>query len=308
MNIVQSLDDLKHSSLVICLGNFDGLHLGHQQVILRVLQEARSRGSEPVCVTFDPHPLWVLRPEHDPLLLMSTGQRLHFLEHLGLQTTCVLPFNKALSQKTAYAFVKDILLAGPPVEAVIVGFNFYFGSGRKGTPEFLTTMLKENQSEAIILEPFRVEGEVVSSSRIRYLIQVGELDEAKVLLGRPVNIWGKVIPGSSRGTQLGYPTANLKTEQEILPPYGVYAVEVSWETLTYEGVMNLGYRPTFGDSKEVAFEVHLFDFSGNLYGQMLSVNVLFKLRNEHKFSSEEELKHQIDKDCSVAQQYFMRGR
>lgn len=293
---------------VICLGNFDGVHLGHQHVIQTMLRLAKEQSARSVLVTFDPHPGLVLNPAHKPFLLTSLGQRLELFREMGVDTCCVLPFSESFARLTANQFLDTVLWNGfSDIRAVVVGFNFHFGYQRQGTPQFLVDEGTKRGVNVCLVQPFKLSGQVVSSTEVRRYIQLGHLVAAQRLLGRFVTIWGEVIHGDGRGAGLGFPTANLKTSQEILPPLGVYVVKAHVKDESFWGVMNVGYRPTFVDANAptaAVFEVHLFDFSGCLYGCELSVDVHYKLRDECKFSSADELAAQIAVDCKEAKAWI----
>ncbi len=302
MKIVVSLQAIDAHSIVVGLGNFDGLHLGHQSVLKTVLSKAQDHQSAAVCVTFKPHPRQVLKPEQEPFLITSFDQKVAVLESLGFPYVCAIPFDATFSQLSHDAFVHNVLLSGPKVAAVVVGFNFQFGQRRQGTTKYLTQALMAKGIEVIVIDAFEINGQVVSSSHIRSVIQSGRIDQAAQYLGRPVNISGIVVQGSARGRRMGYPTANLDVSQEVLPPLGVYSVQVHYKQNIYNGVMNIGRRPTFDEDSHNIFEVHIFDFNEPIYNQLIDVDIVCKLRDEKKFASQEDLMIQIEKDCQLARE------
>ncbi len=288
----------------ITIGSFDGIHLGHKALLQRAKELANELKATPVVVTFDPHPRKVLFPESHFKLLTTIEEKLELIEKEGINHICLVPFTRVLAELSADLFVEKYLVDGLKVQAVVVGFNFRFGKGREGNIDVLKRLGRVFEFRAESLGPIKVNGLTVSSSTIRGLIEKGEVEKAGELLGHPYFFSGEVIKGKGRGVKLGFPTANLKVpEEKLLPPPGVYGVKAMVKGQKFFGAMNIGRNPTF-DEKELSVEVHLFDFSGNLYGEVLRVEVLKFVREEKKFASPEELRLQIKKDCEFLKNYF----
>ena len=284
-------------SPVVTLGNFDGLHLGHQQLIRETQKLAQELSGTPMVVTFEPHPRLVLYPQAGFKLLTTFEERLQLMAELGVAAVLVLPFTRRLAQLPAEEFVEEYLLDGLRIKGLVVGFNYRFGRARAGDVELLQTLGEKYQFQTRVLPPYLLEGQVVSSSLIRELLGQGRVKEAARFLGRFYRLSGQVIPGHQRGQDLGFPTANLKVpEEKLIPASGVYAVKVKWQRHSFSGVMNIGYKPTF-EERELSLEVHLLDFQGQLYGEELKVEFVEYLRPEKRFPSPAALKKQIELDC-----------
>jgi len=285
---------------VIVIGNFDGVHLGHQELLKTARHLADQKNGPALVVTFDPHPLEILRPPHLRLFDLK-DQQMQF-ERLGLDGVVYLNFNRDFSELTAAQFLDQILFPQFSPLAIVVGFNFRFGAGRLGTTELLKTWGAQNQVEIKVHEPvsFPQLG-TVSTSEVRKALAQGEVDRAANLLGRPYALAGIVVHGESRGRRIGFPTANLHLEKVVNPDWGVYATRTWVEGKAFDSVTHLGPLPTFGDQL-VRIETHLFNFAGDLYGQFVRVDFLKKIRGVQKFSSVEELRAQIQSDVQSAQQ------
>ncbi|RLA93488.1 MAG: riboflavin biosynthesis protein RibF [Deltaproteobacteria bacterium] len=292
-----SPDDFKRP--VLTLGSYDGLHLGHQEIIRRVLEEARKRGGEGVVFTFEPHPAKVLHPSDPFPLITPYGKKMKLLEEMGVQAVINYPFTLELASFSPERFVKEVLLERVNPEKVIVGYNFTFGSKKGGTAANLERMGRELGFEVEVVPPFKVGHQVVSSSRIRELIQRGAIPEANRLLGREFLIVGEVVPGKGRGRDLGFPTANIQTDQELLPPRGVYAAWAHLDRDRQAAVVNIGTRPTFGEG-EFTIEAYLPGYGGDLYGRELMLGLVQRLREERPFEGPGELSRQIAEDVKRA--------
>ncbi|QJA06359.1 bifunctional riboflavin kinase/FAD synthetase [Thermosulfurimonas marina] len=291
---------LKIPHPVATLGNFDGVHLGHQALIKETLHLAREMGGTPLAVTFEPHPRRILRPEDPPPLLTTFEERLELFEAYGLSRVLVIPFGPELASLPPEEFVEEYLVDGLGLKGLVVGFNYRFGHARRGDAALLKRLGEKWGFEVRVVPPQKIEGLMVSSSLIRELLLQGEVERAARLLGRPYRLKGRVVPGEARGRTLGFPTANLEPPPEkLLPARGVYAVRVQWAGKWWKAVMNLGQRPTFG-GRRLCLEVHLFDFQGDLYGETLTVEFMRFLRPERKFASPAELRAQILEDCRQA--------
>ena len=287
------------NSPAVTIGSYDGLHLGHQEIIKRVIERARSEGGDAVILTFEPHPVKFLHPDLQIPLITPTRKKMLLLERFGVDCTINLPFTKNLAHMSAEEFIRDIVLKRIAPHWVIVGFNFSFGKEGKGTAEGLTKIGKGLGIGVEIIPPYTVNGEIISSTRIRELIMTGNVAEANRMLGRNFIILGKVIHGHARGKNLGFPTANLEITSDLYPKKGVYAVTVTVNDKTYQGVMNIGTNPTFGD-EEFAVEVFLFNYEDDLYEKELRVAVVEKIRDEQTFPTPDALVQQIEKDVQKA--------
>ncbi|OAG28743.1 bifunctional riboflavin kinase/FAD synthetase [Thermodesulfatator autotrophicus] len=306
MKILRKEDlPLKVSYPVATIGNFDGVHLGHQALFRETVKRARAHQGHAIAVTFHPHPLQVLRPDKAIKLICSLEQKIKLIEKAGLDYLLLLEFNQALASLEPEEFVEDIFVKGLSIKELVVGYDYRFGKKRRGDTELLKILGQRYGFDVTVVPPQKVNGLVVSSSLIRELIAEGEVALAAKLLGRFYKICGQVIPGRGRGQKLlGFPTANLKLSKEkLLPKTGVYAVWVHLDGQKLPGVMNLGFNPTFGEGY-LSAEVHIFDFSGDLYGQNICISFVERLRDEKKFSSPEELAAQIKRDSEKARQIF----
>lgn len=290
---------------VAAIGIFDGLHRGHRYLLERMLAQARAFKAKSMAITFFPHPAHVLRPDVKLGYLMSLPHRLKLLEGLGVDICLVIHFDKKIAAIDPESFVRDMLVRRLGVRAIFVGRDFRFGRDRAGDITLLQG-LSSVYGYHMRAVPALMQGkEPISSTRLRRLVAAGDLIKTKQLLGRPFSVLGKVVRGRGRGKGLGYPTANVEYGSHIVPPLGVYAVRVFWKNKTLEGVANLGLRPSFKDKDpKIHLETHIFDFKQDLYGQVIEVFFIKKIRDEKKFSSPAELAAQITKDIVKARRYF----
>jgi len=290
------------------MGNFDGVHLGHQAIIKRAVDRAAALGGLSLALTFEPHPVRVLRPGPPLPLLTPFLLKVRFLEQSGVERVVCAKFTPAFAEQSPEDFVRKVLVDRLRVAEVCVGENFAFGKNRAGRPALLTTLGRAAGFAVHVQPPVVIDGQMVSSSTIRQRIEEGRVEEAGRLLGRSYLLLGEVVSGRGRGEQLGFPTANLRQADQLLPADGVYA---GWanlgETTQYQGAINVGTRPTFGEHERLV-EVHLLDYpgSGALYGQTLELAFLSRVRSERTFTSSGELKSQIAHD--VAQIKAALGR
>jgi riboflavin kinase/FMN adenylyltransferase len=309
MDIIHFPDDARPARWtqpVLALGNFDGVHRGHRKILDRVRRVATEHSATPVVMTFDPHPSRVVRPDKAPALLMTTAQKLHTLEDAGVQGAAIVRFTYELSQWDPETFVRTVLVDWLRVAEVWVGANFLFGHDRTGNFSMLRTLGARYGFKAEKIDPIRYKDFVVSSTRIRRLISEGRIDEAGALLGHEYWLDGRVEPGARRGAQIGFPTANLCTENELLPPLGVYATTATVGEIVYPSVTNVGVRPTVDNSGRVTVETHIFDFDKDLYGASIRIGFVQRLRDERAFASIDLLKAQIATDCLRARALFDR--
>ena len=287
------------------IGIFDGMHRGHQYLIKKMITAARRLKAQPIVITFFPHPAHVLKPDVKLGYLTSFEERLYLLNKLGVATCLVIRFDRSFARIQPQKFIKDILVKQWGVKAVFVGENFRFGKDRSGDIALLEKLALECGYEMHAVPSLKQGRQVINSTRIRQLIGAGQLNEASRLLGRPVSVGGVVIKGSERGRTLGYPTANVAYEADIIPPKGVYAVKVLLGTKLYPAIANLGTRPSFEKQiSKLHLEVHILDFSKDIYGKRLDVLFIKKIRNEKKFRNPQQLIQQIKKDEAYARKYF----
>ena len=290
---------------VLALGNFDGLHRGHLKIIERVRRGAAEHGGTPMAMTFDPHPPRVVRPDKAPPLLMTKAQRLDALHAAGIRCVAVVRFTHDLSMWDPETFVRTVLVEWLRVSEVWVGANFLFGHGRSGNFSVMRTLGQRFGFRADKIDPVRYKDFVVSSTRIRRLIAEARVDEAGALLGHPYYIDGDVVEGRKRGRELGFPTANLHTENELLPPFGVYATTATIDGAVRAGITNIGVRPTFGETA-VTVETHLLRFAGDVYGKRVRLGFVQRLRDERRFEDVDALRAQVEADCLRADRLFSR--
>jgi riboflavin kinase/FMN adenylyltransferase len=291
---------------VLALGNFDGLHRGHMKIIDRVRRRAGERGGAPAAMTFSPHPPRVVRPDKAPPLLMTEAQKTEALARSGMQGVAVVSFTPELSLLDPEAFVRTVLVDWLGVVEVWVGANFLFGHDRAGTFNVLRTLGVRYGFRAEKIDPVRYKDFVVSSTRIRRLVSEGRVDEAGALLGHHYFIDGTVIRGAARGRELGFPTANIQTANELVPPTGVYATTMTIDGVVHPAITNIGLRPTFGDVDHITIETHIFDMTRDLYDRVVRLSFVQRLREERAFPDVDALRAQIDADCRAARRLFGR--
>jgi len=290
---------------VLALGNFDGLHRGHLKIVERVRRGAAEHGGTPMAMTFDPHPSRVVRPDKAPPLLMTKAQRLEALEQAGIAAVAVVRFTHELSQWDPEMFVRTVLVEWLRVSEVWVGANFLFGHDRAGNFSTLRSLGQRYGFRADKIDPVRYKEFVVSSTRVRRLVAEGRMDEAGALLGHQYYIDGEVVHGKRRGHELGFPTANLDTKNELLPPNGVYATTTTIDRIVYPSITNVGVRPTFGDTTKTMIEAYLLGFDdADLYGRALRLGFVQRLRDERKFEDVDALRAQIEADRRRAERLF----
>jgi len=287
---------------VLTFGVFDGVHIAHQKVISCVVIRAKALGVEGVVVSFDPHPALPISGKSPPALT-STAQKIKLLESLGVSRVVMEDFSERLSRLLPEEFVKDVLLGKFHARAVVVGYDCAFGKDRAGDRWLLKELGEQYGFAVEIVEPYRLNGAIVSSTRIRAAILEGDLELAQKLLGRPYSLSGPVVQGKGIGRKIGYATANLRLEEQLLPSPGVYAVKARVNGHNFAGAMNMGKQPTFG-GKEFRAEVHLLDFEGILYGKNVEVFFIRKIRDEKTFNNSAELADQIKKDEAVVRAIF----
>jgi len=310
VKILYSIDELASlkGPIVLAAGTFDGLHLGHQALIRRAMDEAAACGGTAVVMTFDRHPASLLRPEKAPKLLSRNEQKIALLKGMDVSALLMLEFTHELASVPARDFITSLADSCSPLHAICVGSQWSFGRGGEGNVDLLKELGSVHEFEVIQIDPFEVGVAPISSTRIRTAITSGDLAQAAACLGRPFLLSGTVISGVGLGATIGFPTANLDMEGMQLPPDGVYAVRVTTEGLQLSGVCNIGMRPTVDmDSTKRTIEVHLFDVIQDFVGKELSMEFVKFLRSERKFNGLEELKEQIARDCESARILVSRG-
>jgi len=305
MELVKNIDQIEkpYKNAVITIGNFDGVHIGHQALFHEVIEKADSIGGTSIVMTFDPHPVRVLKQNgHLPLITMNE-QKVELIENSGIDVLICIQFNKDFAAISAKDFVEDLLLKCIGMKAIVVGKDYTFGKNREGNLDLLQTFANNLGFEVIVADWVQTSKGLpnrISSTRTRELVMAGEVDEAKKLLGRYYQIRGTVITGRNRGGKLlGFPTANITLHDELCPKNGVYAVTVDCMEKKYQGVANIGYSPTFDDGV-FSVEVHILDFNENIYGQKIRVNFVQRIRDEIKFSDIAELSDAIRNDIETA--------
>ncbi|MBI3046858.1 MAG: bifunctional riboflavin kinase/FAD synthetase [Acidobacteria bacterium] len=292
---------------VLALGNFDGLHRGHLKIIERVKRGAAEHGGVAMAMTFDPHPPRVVRPEKAPPLLMTVEQRLEAIDRAGIHSVAVVRFTPELSRWEPETFVRTVLVEWLRVAEVWVGANFLFGHGRSGNFTLLRTLGQRYGFCAEKIDPVRYKEFVVSSTRIRRLVAEGRVDEAGALLGHPYVLVGTIVEGRRRGRELGFPTANLQTANELIPPHGVYATTLEVDGVVHAAITNIGVNPTFGDGTATSIETHVLHYNGvELYGRRVQLGFVQRLRDERRFAEVDGLRAQIEADCRRAERLFSR--
>ena len=297
MQVLESMDRLEVFSpgTAVALGNFDGVHLGHREIFRTLKLRARELGVRSLVYTFEPHPLKILAPERAPLMLNTREEKERLIRASNVDLLLRIPFSVEVAQLEAEAFVRQILVEKLHVRALVVGYDFAFGHDRKGTGDFLVQEGRKYGFSVNILQPVGEDGVPYSSTRVRELLNSGQVEKVPALLGRHYTLGGQVIGGDKRGRLLGFPTANLRTEKEQLPAFGVYAVIVKRGDMEYKGLVNVGCRPTYGGGS-ATIEVFLLDFDGDLYTEDLRLYFVARLREERSFADSQSLIEAIRQD------------
>jgi riboflavin kinase/FMN adenylyltransferase len=293
--------DLRPS--VTALGVFDGIHLAHAKVLQTAVERARALGIAAVVCTFDPNPAAVLRPGEAPAPIATLDENMARIESIGPDATLVIPFTLEFSKMEAEAFVDDVLVKTLGVREVVVGFNHTFGRGARGTAALLKELGDRRGFATHVLPPLQVNGQTVSSSAIRDSLRDGDVERARDFLGHPYQVSGTVARGAGRGRTLGFPTANLRPDRPLILAAGVYAARVRWNDTRGDAVVNVGYRPTFGEN-QYWIEAYVFDFSGDLYDCRLTIEFLSRIRPEMKFAGVEALRRQVAEDMDAARRWL----
>lgn len=307
MKIIQGIQNIQESITypVLAIGNFDGVHLGHQAIFKKVVDRAEEVEGTGIVFTFDPHPRKILLPEKSALLLSTFEQKLEFIEKTGIDIVICADFTPDFAAQTPQEFTKKILVEKINVKEVFAGHDFNFGKGREGTIGYFQQLGKEFGFKVEVLNPVKINGGIVSSSFIRDLIANGQVSKAARYLGRPYSLEGKVVGGCKVGSAIGFPTANIDIHDNLIPHTGVYAVQIVIQKKTFKGVANIGYNPTFKRNR-LSIEVHIFNFAENLYNETVRISFIDKIRDETSFPSPDELKMQIQKDIALAKEIIAK--
>jgi riboflavin kinase / FMN adenylyltransferase len=303
VNIIRQAREFSFEPRKVCLaiGMFDGVHLGHQQVLRHAILDASQHGAYSVAVTFDRHPKSVVAPERTPPLIYSLEQKLRVLSSTRVHTIFLIQFDESFCRMSGENFIGLLARDFGRIQSICVGSTFTFGYRRQGNIQLLKKLGEQLQFTVHPIAAVSLDSKPVSSTLIRESIRAGDLDHASQMLGRPYSISGLVIPGAKIGRSLGFPTANLEVRGRVLPPNGVYAVQVQTSKQTWKGVVNIGCRPTLSqDPSAIQVEVHLLDFDGDLYGQEIEIVPVERLRDEQRFPSPELLRRQIQQDVTAA--------
>lgn len=306
MQVILNLNEIKKplTNPVLTIGNFDGVHKGHLALFDKVKERAKAIAGQSVVMTFEPHPLKIMRPADGPQLITHTGQKLELIEKAGIDVIVCVSFDREFAAIPARDFVNNVLVKKIGIKEIVVGYDYTFGHNREGDINLLREIGNDFGFVVHLVGPIEIDHTLVSSTSIRRLVQEGRLEEARVLLGRDFEVQGTVVKGQNRGGRLlGFPTANLNPHGELLPKRGVYAVKLLIDDVFYKGVTNVGYNPTFGDTG-LTVETHVLDYSGELMGKTIKVHFIKRLRDEKTFKTLEELSGQIAQDIARAEDVF----
>lgn len=309
MRIIKDLQEIKRDEKsIITLGTFDGLHLGHQQIVESVIQKSKQSGCRSFLLTFDPHPRKVIPGRNDVKLLSTLEEKILILEKIGLENLLVIKFTEDFSKQSPEQFVEKYLVNGIGLKEIVVGYDHHFGKGRGGDFELLQSLGQKFNFDVSIVPEFSVDGETVSSTKIRNALLAGEVSKAGKMLGRNYSFKGLIVRGDGRGKKLGFPTANISidSEDKLIPAKGIYAGECIVEGEKHYGLLSLGSRPTFHKDGEVIPEFYIFDFDRDIYDKVMQVNMVEKIRDEKKFNSVEELISQMKNDEEIGKEILSK--
>jgi riboflavin kinase/FMN adenylyltransferase len=307
MVIIKSLDEIKYDqNTVVTLGTFDGLHLGHQQIIRSVLDKTRKYGGRNVLITFDPHPRKVVSRGNHIKLLSTLDEKIEILSKMGIENLFIINFTKEFSQLSPQQFVTRYLVEGIGLKEVVIGYDHHFGRGRGGNFDILNSLGEKFNFLITPIEEYKVGGETVSRTKIRNALIEGNVFKANKMLGRHYSFLGRVVKGDGRGKELGYPTANVKVENEdkLIPAIGIYAAECLVSGKWYNSLLNIGSKPTFSSDGKVVPEIYIIDFNKDIYNVKLQIKIIERIRGEEKFNSAQELIKQLDKDKQAGLRIF----
>lgn len=303
MKIIRGSQNLKDKikNPVLALGNFDGVHIGHREIFRRVVERAEEIEGNSIVYTFEPHPLRIIAPGRTPLLLTTFRKKMELIAESGIDITVCANFTKRFADQHPRDFARETLAGKIGVKEVFVGYDYKFGKGREGTIDYLKKMGEEFGFKVTVIDAITVDGQIVSSTLVRDTIEDGDMEKANRLLGRWYSIEGKVVDGFKKGVMIGFPTANIDTSYDLLPHTGVYAARTIVDGEIYDGIANAGFNPTFHRDR-LSVEIHIFDFSRDIYGSEIEIIFIRRLREEIEFGSAEKLKAQIKKDIEVTRE------
>jgi riboflavin kinase/FMN adenylyltransferase len=301
MKIIRNIDYItqEYRDSNVTIGNFDGIHLGHQEILKKTVKESKEANRKSIVITFDPHPKKVIHPERRPFFLLNTlEEKLNLIESFDIDIVILISFTTAFSKTTAEEFVRNILWDKLHLNKLFIGYDYAFGKNKVGNASFLRTFGEKLGFQVEEIGAVMIDDTIVSSTNARLSILKGDVRGTSRMLARPYNMSGNVVKGFRRGTEIGFPTANIESEK-VIPAEGVYAIIAEVEGNRYQGVINIGYNPTFGN-EELSMEVHLLDFQGDIYEKTIDIQFIDRLRDETKFDSPDKLVVQIKKDIASA--------
>ena len=307
MKVYQHLNEIERDpNTVLTIGTFDGIHLGHQEILKKLFEKNRFHKGRSFLITFHPHPRKVISKADGLKILSTPEEKALVLEKMGLENLFIINFTREFSRQSPIEFFKKYIISKIGLKEIVIGHDHKFGKGREGTSETLKTLGKEFNFEISMVDEYKFGGETISSTKLRHAIMDGDIKRANSFLGREYTFSGTVISGDKRGRLLGYPTANIKLDDndKLLPGLGIYAAEVIIDNRKFASLLSIGKRPTFYDNGEIVPEVYIYNFNKNIYDKKITVNVLEKIRKEEKFSSPEELINQMNKDREAGIKIF----
>lgn len=304
MKVFRSLDDIKNiKETVVALGNFDGIHVGHQELLKRAVKSAKITGMKSAVFTFNNHPKNVVAGKRVVRNIMYYDEKIEMFRHLGIDYVFSIDFDYDISHTEPEDFIINILMDKLKMKEAFCGFNYRYGYQAKGDTDLLMKVGRRRGFSLHVIDPVRVKGQIVSSSLIRELIAEGKVDECRLMLGRNYSVGGEVVRGNMIGRTIGFPTSNILIDESMVTPSnGVYITRCNYNFKQYEGITNVGIKPTIGDNKRV-IETHIFDFNKDIYGREIKVEFIKKIRDEMKFPSVDDLAEQIQRDCQTAREY-----
>ena len=308
MEVFTNINNINIEQSAICVGTFDGLHLGHRVVIDKTIAHAKKLGLKSLVFTFWPHPLEIIQPNKKVYYLNTFQEKIDLFSNLGIDYLVLFPFNKEFASKTSKAFIKDYLVDRLKMKFFVIGYDHQFGKEREGKYEKVINCAKELGFGIDRIEQQAVAEEFVSSTKIRDLLKNGNIELANALLGYTYSTSGEVEKGQQIGSKIGFPTANIKiAPNKTMPKTGVYSVKIEIDNKIFEGIANLGFKPTIKNHKDLSLEVHIFNFNKDIYSKLVKISFYKKIRDEIKFSNLESLKTQIEIDKEVSISYFKKN-